>query len=1224
MDLGLSHGIRLRFADGLLASALLDLHRKPALTVNEHLLAAGVAPEPLPSADVPVTRVRQGLGIGTRELELVESRDGGPVAAALTQRFDLRSPLDWLLAVDAAGQATERGAVFALPGKITLTVESVAPCALHRGGVRVSLPPGTSELTVTVTSEPVFDVADTVIVCRPDQVREAAIVTSCLPADRLTPIVAIEPPPMPQAEYIELYGRFRRAQDASMQRIGATLGRDEVMSGDPETARKAMAEIAEDHRLRRALSPYRSWLKHNELVSDLVHRMGVRRVVFLHAFAPEELNTRDPALLAEADEVWAESGRDPEQPGSSAMFASVPETLSLPCTDLPGLTIAGWHLLRDPDSAPGRLLDVAIDDLTAWVGSLFVALRTGAVLRAVDHEVPPLDPLSVEDRGSSGDEAVLVENTADTAALLGAVYAHHRGTRLVVTPPPDLEPVQRAVAEQQARVQAGARALGKDVRSADFVGKLWGYLSAGRNPYAAVEAAVTAQVPAAAVAQVGERRLTVFTTGLPYSFVRTADADWATKPIGHVAADPALLILNELYGAGVERSPGTFSLVFDPGFFRTSETPDVLRSVGTHFTHPVLLSGSEASSQALMELSRSLPVELIFFNTHGSDEAIVLADGFKLPSWLIPQWLTMTRRPIVFNNSCQSWTGVGRQFVRAGARGYIGTLWSVPSGPAADFGRIVVDRLTTGEWPASEAIVRTALPSGIERAYLYVGTVNGRLDQWQDRSTTAAEAALAECALLTQTGGATHERISRLLHREITTLRRRADGTPHETGESYVDALLGELWFFIVHDPRHEDDRAAADELVRRLDTTLERAGLPQDDLDRRWARRFELTGKLAAHWSDWGTALADFRRSVGYGEACANRAELTMRMADITMRQGDYDEALALARSARDLHAEHDDRHGALVAVGVLGQLSKRLGRAEEAMQYAVEGYDLAVAVKSEWRQGAFKLDQAALHQMAGDLDAAIAAATRALELSRLIHDDRAEVTAIGRLALCHLDRGDFDAAQRLATTGLAHATRLDEPKEAAAFHHDLGRIAARRGRLGEAVEHYGRSVAVALDCGLWELAAGVVTAMADVAGRGPDVDALWAAATWTAVLCGLVPEPLWSPLLQLLVDAVKQAVTTGPMSTTRRALTVVAEVAAPGFRADLVPSTFVYHLARTLARWVAGEDPAATAAEAIALDVQTGEALALKEFMATPYVAPDVVTDNRDRRPRRWRDRS
>jgi hypothetical protein len=60
-----------------------------------------------------------------------------------------------------------------------------------------------------------FDVANTVVVCRPDEVREAAIVTSCLPADQFTPIIAIESPPIPQGEYIELYTQFRRrAQDA--------------------------------------------------------------------------------------------------------------------------------------------------------------------------------------------------------------------------------------------------------------------------------------------------------------------------------------------------------------------------------------------------------------------------------------------------------------------------------------------------------------------------------------------------------------------------------------------------------------------------------------------------------------------------------------------------------------------------------------------------------------------------------------------------------------------------------------------------------------------------------------------------------------------------------------------------------------------------------------------------------------------------------------------------
>jgi hypothetical protein len=47
MDLGLSYGIRLRFEMGMLDAILLDLHRKPKLTVREEMLGAGVRPEPL-------------------------------------------------------------------------------------------------------------------------------------------------------------------------------------------------------------------------------------------------------------------------------------------------------------------------------------------------------------------------------------------------------------------------------------------------------------------------------------------------------------------------------------------------------------------------------------------------------------------------------------------------------------------------------------------------------------------------------------------------------------------------------------------------------------------------------------------------------------------------------------------------------------------------------------------------------------------------------------------------------------------------------------------------------------------------------------------------------------------------------------------------------------------------------------------------------------------------
>ncbi|MCK9403839.1 MAG: hypothetical protein M0Q26_10610 [Chitinophagaceae bacterium] len=43
--------------------------------------------------------------------------------------------------------------------------------------------------------------------------------------------------------------------------------------------------------------------------------------------------------------------------------------------------------------------------------------------------------------------------------------------------------------------------------------------------------------------------------------------------------------------------------------------------------------------------------------------------------------------PIIFNNTCSSWFHIAMPFLDAGARGYIGTLWSVPTVDAANYAR---------------------------------------------------------------------------------------------------------------------------------------------------------------------------------------------------------------------------------------------------------------------------------------------------------------------------------------------------------------------------------------------------------------------------------------------------------------------------------------------------------------------------------------------------------
>lgn len=1022
---------------------------------------------------------------------------------------------------------------------------------------------------------------------------------------------------MPEAEYIALHEQRKRSDDGLQQIVGTEIGKAEVLSAGRPAVHRLMTEMRETDVLRQLVAPYRSWIKRNELVSSLLGGLGVQRAVFLDDFAPEELNAEDPAIAAQwhryqggiLDEAYVA-----DQAGSR-MFDSVPEQIRLPCTDLTQLASRAWKLLRDPDGTPERVIEVPAGDPTVYVEALFTALRTGAALRAVEHAaVEPEAAFSAAN--PDAEEAVLVENTGSADSLLGAIYAHHRAARLVITPRPDLTPVQTAIAEQQRRITSAARSVSEEeARGPAFLDALWRVMAVGgRNPLAEVESAVTTQVPPATIAAVGGRRLTAFTTGIPYSFVRTDTADWSRKPIGHVATDAVLIILNELYGAAAPQPAAAFSLVFDPGFFRVSETKDVMRAIGTHLTHPILLSERDILQAALVQLPKELPVELIFFNTHGSDDSIMLGD-IELRNSLIPQWLTLKHRPIIFNNSCQSWTGVGSEFIRVGARGYIGTLWSIPSKPAADFARIVVDRLTAQEMPACEAIVDTGLRAGIERSYLYVGTVAGQLDQRRDRAVSGAETALAACAILDAAAGREPSNLSPVLHREMTALRRAVEGTPQERTAAYIDTLLAELRMLTWHGHHPAGGWEVEDELIVRIDETLNRLDLPPEEAKPRWADRFSATGMLHLQRHEWAAALADFGRSTDYGEFCRRRASLLHHMATIHMQLGDWEQAHSLARASHDLCKEQQDMSGAMRAMGLLGQLSKRFERYDEAMTYAEEGHALAVRLQNRGEQCAFKLDQSTLHLLQGDTETAIAAATRALELSRLDRDERKELRALGRLGSCYRIKDDLAVAEQYVVQGLAQARRIGDSYEVVCFTRDLAELLTLREQYTEALDHYRESAALAVKIGAWDIGANVLTGLGACASRQGDGEALWLAAMLGSHICiRSVDEGLRLTLLPITIHALKEAARTAPAAVVERRVLEIDEVLPPDDGPELPSDVgFLVVVLWLVGNWLRGNPNAADLrAMAREVDRMSGGGLGFAELVDQPYTGP-VARDGR-----------
>ncbi|MGW4645416.1 hypothetical protein [Kitasatospora sp. NPDC004289] len=968
--------------------------------------------------------------------------------------------------------------------------------------------------------------------------------------------------------------------------------------------RRTRQDLLADLELSRAMGEYLSWAKHNEMVGELLRQMGFERAVLLAEFSPEELHTtRHPVFVAQAARLWSAYTGESEERPDDGMFSAVPVRLQLRCESPEELTDAAWQLLRGPGTTPERVIEVPADDPAGSVVALFTALRTGAVLRMVDHPVAPLDELFQQCNPDS-DEATLVENTADVNALLGAVYAHHRGARLVVTPQPDLTDVRSAIEERQRRITARGRRGSEDDERSALGRKLGRWPGFGAlNPYRELERAVTAQVPPAAVSAVGPRRLTAFTTGLPYSFVRNENADWARKPIGHVAADPLLIILNELYSEGLDRAPATFSLVFDPGFFKASETRDVMEA-SRSINRPIQVSGpDDLMLDAVQTLPTDLPVELLFFNTHGTDDAIVLGEDLTLENWLIPQALKLRHRPVVFNNSCQSWTGVGREFVRVGARGYVGSLWSVPSAQAADFGRAVLPRIAAAGKRVCEAIVSTELTSGIDRSYLYVGTANGRLHPRRARPVDTAEAALAACATLAQAALRRKHPAVRLLLREITALRESVERTPHGVTPDHLDVLMDELALTVRYTAT---DEQAVHGLLGRIDSLLERLDLPQESADRRWATRFELAGQWHDRRDAVEAAVADFRRCMEFGGESRPRPDLLLRIAKLRMRHGQFEEALPPAREAYDLYLRQDDQHGLLESTGLLGRLSGLLDRHDEAARHVESGRVRAQELGSRKRQVDALLDEAHLHQAAGRLDQAIAAAGAALEQALADHDDRQELTATGGLCVSYLGKGDLDTASGYAATGLARAYALESPMDAAHFQWLTAEVLRMRGSEAEALPHYGLAAGLLVDLNAWVMATPVLRAIADCAARLEDSDALWAVAGWGSRLCAGAEQRLWADVLPLVVDSLKKAIETGTFDATQKGLQGLGPILLSGDR-DLMPvhMQFLGDVFTLILHWLVNDQRVDLVGSARQLDSEVrGGDLGLEALVSVPYV--------------------
>ncbi|WP_143659207.1 hypothetical protein [Streptomyces sp. SA15] len=185
--------------------------------------------------------------------------------------------------------------------------------------------------------------------------------------------------------------------------------------------------------------------------------------------------------------------------------------------------------------------------------------------------------------------------------------------------------------------------------------------------------------------------LTVFTRRLPLHLTPLPDGRrWMDQ---HMIAHLPGQIASVLLSRPLEPAPRLlFGVVFDALHAFTATEGHVYQDkLADGLSYPLLLSRKDARREVLQEVLHRVDVDLLMIIAHGEDDHFEDARNDQIPDSLIRTW-QLRGGPVVFNNSCSSWTSTGEAFLAAGARAVIGTLWPVTNDVAARTGSSVGER----------------------------------------------------------------------------------------------------------------------------------------------------------------------------------------------------------------------------------------------------------------------------------------------------------------------------------------------------------------------------------------------------------------------------------------------------------------------------------------------------------------------------------------------------
>jgi len=205
------------------------------------------------------------------------------------------------------------------------------------------------------------------------------------------------------------------------------------------------------------------------------------------------------------------------------------------------------------------------------------------------------------------------------------------------------------------------------------------------------------------------------------------------------------------------------------------------------------------------------------------------------------------------------------------------------------------------------------------------------------------------------------------------------------------------------------------------------------------------------------------------YPKATGARRSLLLGYADLLLRQGDQRSAERMAKEALEiaLSAEEAAATGRMRDIGLYASVLASQGRLREVAPFLDQ---LLEAIETEAvdpaEQASVLAYVADFKRRLGELDAALALATRSRTLASELRRAPLVARADFSLATIHVAKGEYERAHESLTRALAHTNDQDVPYGLSALNQYswLGFIEEQRGRKDAALQAYARTKDIVL----------------------------------------------------------------------------------------------------------------------------------------------------------------